>query len=547
MTNALVLRNNQLPKSQRSLRAAQYVRMSTDYQRYSIENQAATIAAYAASHNLTIVRTYADEGRSGLRIANRDALVQLINDVTAGRASFDHLLVYDVSRWGRFPDIDESAHYEFVCRQAGINVVYCAEQFDNDGGLVSSIVKNIKRVMAAEYSRELSVKVHTGACRLARMGFRQGGRPCFGLRRELRDQSGHSKGALENGQRKSLTTDRVILRPGPPAELEVVRDIFRQFVSERKPQTKIARQLNARGIRDSDGKPWTEWKIHYVLKNENYIGNSLYNRTSCKLRKRQKPNSPDLWIRMENALEPIVEPAVFNQAQRILKNHYLHLSNEDILKRLRVTLKDQGKLSRPIIDKALGTPSATLYQLRFGSLRNAYRLIGYIAKRNCNDIDSRRERAEVAAALAARVITEIERIGGRAKFDADRCALSINETFNISFRIARCWRAPDQSPIWTIQRRVYLPDGWILAVRLDESNRHITDCFLLPTYEMIGQRIRFSERSRARYASYRFESVEAAIRSILKRIRAGHTNFASKGRGKRSGGRANVRKGQSKR
>ena len=37
---------------------------------------------------------------------------------------------------------------------------YCAEQFD--GTLLSSIVKNLKRVMAAEYSRELSVKVHAG-------------------------------------------------------------------------------------------------------------------------------------------------------------------------------------------------------------------------------------------------------------------------------------------------------------------------------------------------------------------------------------------------
>jgi DNA invertase Pin-like site-specific DNA recombinase len=37
------------------------------------------------------------------------------------------VLVYDVSRWGRFQDIDESAHYEFVCKQAGIKVAYCAE------------------------------------------------------------------------------------------------------------------------------------------------------------------------------------------------------------------------------------------------------------------------------------------------------------------------------------------------------------------------------------------------------------------------------------
>src|SRR6476660_8169157 len=127
----------------KSARAAQYVRMSTDHQKYSTQNQAVAIAAYAAQHNLTIVRTYADEGRSGIRITNRDALIDLLNDVRFGRADFDHVLVYDVSRWGRFQDIDESAHYEFICKQAGIKVAYCAEQFDNDGSLMSSIVKNI--------------------------------------------------------------------------------------------------------------------------------------------------------------------------------------------------------------------------------------------------------------------------------------------------------------------------------------------------------------------------------------------------------------------
>src|SRR3981189_2143653 len=113
MTNALIVRKNtQVASAQRYLRAAQYVRMSTDYQRYSIQNQAAAIAAYALNHNLTIVRTYADEGRSGLRINNRTGLVDLINDVRLGRADFDHILVYDVSRWGRFQDIDERPHYE---------------------------------------------------------------------------------------------------------------------------------------------------------------------------------------------------------------------------------------------------------------------------------------------------------------------------------------------------------------------------------------------------------------------------------------------------
>src|SRR5215475_15106912 len=102
MANSLVIRKGtSLSKQSKALRAAQYARMSTDHQRYSIQNQAAAIAAYAQQKDLTIVRTYVDEGRSGLRIKGRPGLIELIGDVESGRADFDHILVYDVSRWGR--------------------------------------------------------------------------------------------------------------------------------------------------------------------------------------------------------------------------------------------------------------------------------------------------------------------------------------------------------------------------------------------------------------------------------------------------------------
>src|SRR5437588_5963562 len=130
MGNALVVQRNRLPQPQTALRAAQYVRMSTDYQRYSIENQAAVIATYARLHDLSIVKTYGDAGESGLRLKNRIGLIHLLDDVQSGRADFGHILVYDVSRWGRFQDTDESAHYEFICKKAGVKVAYCAEQFD---------------------------------------------------------------------------------------------------------------------------------------------------------------------------------------------------------------------------------------------------------------------------------------------------------------------------------------------------------------------------------------------------------------------------------
>lgn len=99
MANSLVIcQGTSLAKRNRTLRAAQYVRMSTDFQKYSAQNQAVAIAAFTQQSNLTIVKTYVDEGRSGLRIKGRAGLIQLIDDVGSGHADFDHILVYDVSR-----------------------------------------------------------------------------------------------------------------------------------------------------------------------------------------------------------------------------------------------------------------------------------------------------------------------------------------------------------------------------------------------------------------------------------------------------------------
>lgn len=47
-------------------RAAEYVRMSTEHQQYSTENQRDRIRDYATRRGFDIVRTYADEGKSGL-------------------------------------------------------------------------------------------------------------------------------------------------------------------------------------------------------------------------------------------------------------------------------------------------------------------------------------------------------------------------------------------------------------------------------------------------------------------------------------------------
>jgi hypothetical protein len=223
--------------------------------------------------------------------------------------------VYDVSRWGRFQDAGEGAYHEHVCSRAGIRVHYCAEQFDNDGSIGSILLKNVKRVMAGEYSRELSVKVFAGQCRLIEDGFRQGGPAGFGLRRLLIDEDRNPKGELGRGDRKSLQTDRVVLTPGPPDEIEHAHRIYSMFVEEGKSEREIALALNQRRIMSDFGRPWTRASIHQILTNEKYIGNNIFNRVSYKLKQRRVVNQRDTWVRADGVFPSIVDRALHLPAE----------------------------------------------------------------------------------------------------------------------------------------------------------------------------------------------------------------------------------------
>jgi len=140
-------------------RAALYVRTATQHPQYSTDTQSDNIRDYASKHGIEIVKTYTDEGKSGLSIFGRTGFQKLLRDVDSGRADFNLILVYDISRWGRFLDPGEGAYYEDICKRADIEVTYCAEQCGDDSASVSTIVRAIKRSMADEYKRELSVRI----------------------------------------------------------------------------------------------------------------------------------------------------------------------------------------------------------------------------------------------------------------------------------------------------------------------------------------------------------------------------------------------------
>jgi DNA invertase Pin-like site-specific DNA recombinase len=309
--------------------------MSTEHQRYSTENQAEGIAKYAEKHGMLIVRTFADDGKSGLNLEGRAGLLSLLAEVQNGQADFSAILVYDVSRWGRFQDADESGYWEYVCKRAGVSIHYCAEQFANDGSLPSVILKNVKRTMAGEYSRELSVKVFAGQCRLIEMGYRQGGPAGFGLRRLLIDQEDQPKELLTRGQRKSLQTDRVVLVPGPEDELQVVQEIYNAFAGQGRTELEIAVDLNQRGIDSDTGRPWTRGLVHQILINPKYIGTNIYNRRSFKLKQRRVLNPEPMWVRKEDAFPAIVSRDQFLQAAKIIESRSFRFTEVQMIDELR--------------------------------------------------------------------------------------------------------------------------------------------------------------------------------------------------------------------
>ena len=492
-----------------TIRAAQYVRMSTEHQKYSTENQAEIIALYAATRGIEIVRTYADEGKSGLNLSGRESLQRLISDVTTGKPDFSVILAYDISRWGRFQDADQSAYYEFICRKAGVSVHYCAEQFENDGSVGSTIIKTVKRAMAGEYSRELSAKVFTGQCRLIRYGFRQGGPAGFGLRRVLVDENRNQKAELSRGEHKSLQTDRVILRPGPAEEVETVQRIYRLFTLQGLREREIASQLNSEGIVTDLDRPWTRGTVHQVLTNEKYIDNNVYNRVSFKLKSARVTNTPDQWVRADGAFEGIVDVDFFEAAQRIINERSRRYTDAEMLELLTHLQTEKGWLSGLVIDEADNMPSSSVYRTRFGSLVRAYQLIGYSTGRDYRYIDINRTLRDMHPGIVAQTTNEIRRLGGEVERDPKTDLLNINREFTVSIVIARSFETRSGHLRWKIRLDTGLRPDISVAVRMDAENKQARDYYLLPWIDLGSTpKVRLGEENGVFFDAYRFDSLD---------------------------------------
>lgn len=200
----------------------------------------------------------------------------------------------------------------------------------------------------------------------------------YGVRRLLVDKDREPRFQLGPGERKGLSTDRVVVVPGPENEISVVRRIYRMFVDQKRSMRCISRTLNREGIPSSNGRAWNHRRVRTVLTSELMIGYYVYNRRSYPMSGRPKSNPPEQWIKTR-IMDPIVEVRKYDKAQLELgggKRGYGY-AKPQLVRSLRRLLEEKKKLSLAIINACSYTPCSGTYVHHFGSLQAAYAAVGY--------------------------------------------------------------------------------------------------------------------------------------------------------------------------
>lgn len=490
-------------------RAAQYLRMSTEHQQYSIANQSASIALYAAAHNVGIVRSFTDEGKSGTTINGRKGLQELLQAVQSGSADFDLILVYDVSRWGRFADADEAAHYEYLCKKAGVEVEYCAEQFENDNSATSNLLKALKRTMAGEYSRELSVKISAGQRRLAGMGWWQGGSAPFGMRRQIVDEHGKRKQILKHGEWKSVSTDRVVLVPGAKKEVETVRLAFDLYTKKRKTRQEIAELLNQRKCFKGK-RPWNADRLRYFLSNPVYKGAYAYSKTHLA-----KQFPAEKWLILEHRFPALVSDQQWNRARDLIREELRPLVDSGMLDGLRRLWKRKGTISSDLINEAKDLPSAVAYQSHFGGLLEAYRQIGFPVTRDSPSLRAIGANRKMRDDLCEEICNQIRAHDGIVERTSCRRVLQINH--NITAEVVFCTgqqkRSGEVRWVLSLGRR-FKRDILIIAC-LNPADRQILHYFVVPALSQLRGTVSSKRDFNPPFLEpYCFSTLEEAVKTF---------------------------------
>ena len=272
------------PQSDALEKVAAYCRVSTDSkdQLNSYRTQIGYYTNFIAQHpGWELVDIYADEGITGTSLEKRDEFKRMLQDCRAGK--IQRILVKSVSRFAR--NTLELIETTRELKDLGVVVVF-EEQGIDTAQMLGEMQLTLLAMAAQEESTSISKNMRWSIQKRMDAGTYLGNTAPYGYR-------------LEDGQLKIEET-----------EATVVRRIFEMRLSGMG-QVAITQELNRKRIQPRDGKPWTVYRVRYILSNERYIGDSLF----------QKKYIAD----------PLSHKSVRNYGER--DQYYIHDTHEAIISR----------------------------------------------------------------------------------------------------------------------------------------------------------------------------------------------------------------------
>lgn len=360
------------PAAPRFRGVAYYRHSARDRQENSVAIQQELVQKWAKDNGVDIIHEFADRGKSGLTAEGRDEFNDMMDEWVKKRSDFDFVLCLDVSRWGRFQDIDLSATYSAECKKHGKQVIYTTLGMPRPDDPLYPVYVQFERFRAAQYSKELSAKVFHGCVKIAQQGYWAGGKAPYGFDRLLLDEQRNRLHILTLHQKKSIQNQRVTLTLGPEEQVATVRRIFDEFIDVGHTMQEIADRLNGEGSRSAMGGLWNRGKIRRILTNIMYAGTLVYNKTTSKLKTPTRRNPVDQWVRTAGAIDPLVDQVIFDRAQAIMAELRQRYSPEIMLQHLSRLHREHGFLRPSLLAADEVAPSASTYQTRFRSLDAAY-------------------------------------------------------------------------------------------------------------------------------------------------------------------------------
>lgn len=232
------------------------------------------------------------------------------------------------------------------------------------------------------------------------------------------------------------------------------------------------------------------------------------NRVSFKLKKKRVRNPPEMWVREEEAFQPIIEPAAFHTVRGVILARHRRLSDDEMLGRLRAILDAHGRVSGVLIDETDGMPSTAAFRTRFGSLLSAYEKVGYSPERDYRHVDTTRRLRALCPALVDDVVASLERAGARVEREPGVGLLTINGQLRVAIVVARCRAMAGGAPRWTVSLDRDHDPELTIAVRMDDANASPRDYFLFPSLDLRSGRVQLAERNFLGIDAYRYDTLD---------------------------------------